>query len=465
MKKAIVLVVVLFALVAAVVIARYNVEALQTTSSCSSSATNKRQPGIELCVAAFEGAYGSDFWEDIKQGFEKEYADEGYKISIITSTKIEDIIMPQIRNGKGPDVMYLGTNNPSGLTQKLVASHSLLNLNDVLTMVVPGEDIQVKDKIMEGFLDTISTMPYADGDTFMLPLFYSTNGLFYNANLFNEDGSEGKYKLPATWEEFFALGEKAAANGQKLFIYPKAGYLDNFLVAQVASSAGMDVLNDWFVYEDVYQNPDFKKVFENLVRLKPYFAGDIYDAAKPMDNEAQILNNKVLFVTNGSWMPKELARYPKADDFEYGFMPPPAFEQGGDRYCYGMLEQIYALRTGNAEREKASKALLAYMYSDKAVKAAMEKGRAFIPVKGILNIARMAGVDETTLALYGVYDQGAKFVSGNFISANAEGVNWKQTYCFSMDSIIQGEPGCTVQWWIDRMRKDAAKLKKGIQKQ
>lgn len=416
---------------------------------------------VEIYVAAFLGAYGDAFWPEIVEGFETMYADKGYKVNVVSNSKIEDVVTPQLRNGEGPDVVYLGTNSPSGFAQKLIASGSVLKITDLLDQNVPGEDIKLKDKILPGFLDTTATMPYADGDTFMLPFFYSTNGLFYNKTLFGEGG----YKLPETWDEFLALGEQANADGRKLFIYPKAGYLDNLLISSVASASGDAVLNDWLKYEDVYSDPGVVKVFENLSALKPYFAWDLFDPAKPIDNEAKILTNDVLFVPCGSWLPTELADYEKAEGFEYGFMAPPAVEAGGDRYCAGMIEQIYALNTGDAEKQEASKQFLAYLFSDEAVEIIIRNQGGIIPVTGSLDIAKSAGVDDLTLELYGVYDKGAKFTSGAFVAANAEGVNWKQTYCFSMDSVMQGLDKCDAAWWLERMRTDAALLKEGIQAQ
>lgn len=308
-------------------------------------------------------------------------------------------------------------------------------------------------------------MPYADGDTFMLPMFYSTNGLFYNAALFNDDGTDGKYKLPVTWDDFYALGEQANQDGRKLFIYPKAGYLDNFLFAEVAASAGMDTLSLWTAYEDVYSDTSFTAVFEKLAGLKPYFAWDVFYSAKPIDNEAKILNNEVLFVPSGSWMPGELVDYKKSEGFEYGFMAPPSFSVDGERYCAGMIEQVFALRSGDAAREDAARKFIAYLYTDAAAKIIAEKGKGMVPINGIMEIAKTAGIDDLTLSMYGVYDKGAKFVASSFVAANAEGVNWKQTYCFSMDSIMQGLDGSDAQWWINRMKNDAALLKAGIQAQ
>nr|WP_307991747.1 carbohydrate ABC transporter substrate-binding protein [uncultured Niameybacter sp.] len=439
-----------------------------TSTTQAENSTNTSEEAVDpvvIYVAAFKGAYGDKFWQEVVSGFEEMYKDKGYKVTLVANEKIEDIVTPQLRNGEGPDVVYLGTNSPSGFAQKLIASGSLLNLTDILDDKVPGEDITLKEKILPGFLDTTSTMPYADGDTFMLPFFYSTNGVFYNKNLFNEDGSNGKYKLPETWDEFLALGEQANADGRKLFIYPKAGYLDQFLIASVASAAGPEVLDQWLKYEDVYENPAFNKVFENLAALKPYFAWDILDPAKPIDNEAKILNNDVLFVPCGSWMPSELADYSKAEGFEYGYMAPPAFDKGGDRYSAGMIEQVYALNTGDKQKEEASKEFLKYLYTDQAVKTIVSNQGGIVPVQGALDMAKEAQVDDVTLELYGVYDKGAKFISGSFVSAKADGVNWKQTYCFSMDSIMQGIEGSDAKWWVERMRADAELMKAGIQGQ
>ena len=71
-------------------------------------------------------------------------------------------------------------------------------------MTVPGEDVTVGDKIIEGFTDTSATNPYNDGKTYLAPMFYSPCGLFYNAGLFEEKG----------WDRSHHLGRDVGARRQ-----------------------------------------------------------------------------------------------------------------------------------------------------------------------------------------------------------------------------------------------------------
>ena len=58
-------------------------------------------------------------------------------------------------------------------------------------------------------------------------MFYSPCGLFYNAGFLKEKG----WDVPKTWDEMWALGDKAAAEGTYLFTYPTTGYFDAFFYA------------------------------------------------------------------------------------------------------------------------------------------------------------------------------------------------------------------------------------------
>ena len=46
---------------------------------------------------------------------------------------------------------------------------------------------------------------------------------------------------------------------------------------------------------------------------------------------------------------------------------------------------------------------------------------------------------------------------GSFAAATVEGVNWKQTYCFTMDSVMNGSK--TTAQWLEQLKTDSAKLK------
>ena len=72
----------------------------------------------------------------------------------------------------------------------------------------------------------------------MAPMFYSPTGLFYNASLLKEKG----WEVPKTWDEMWALGDKAKAEGISLFTYPTTGYFDTFFYSLLLGWAGLSYL-------------------------------------------------------------------------------------------------------------------------------------------------------------------------------------------------------------------------------
>ena len=155
-------------------------------------------------MAAFEGGYGAEMWSEVVAAFEASHP--GVTVELTVDKKLEDVISPSMKAGDYPDVVHLATGREAALTETLTKENALLPLTDVLEMNVPGENVKVKDKIIPGFLDTLATNPYGDGVTYYAPMFYSPCGLFYNAGLFKEKG----WEVPTTWEQMWALGDKAA---------------------------------------------------------------------------------------------------------------------------------------------------------------------------------------------------------------------------------------------------------------
>ena len=178
-----------------------------------------------LKIAALDGGRGVEHWNKLAEKFEESH--EGVTVELTAASNLEEIIRPQIQGGNVPDLIYLATGRPEALTETFINEQALHDLTNVMNMTVPGEDVTVKDKILPGFLETSSTAPYGDGKVYLAPLFYSPTGLFYNKGLFEEKG----YEVPKTWDEFFALGDKAKSEGIYLFAYPTAGYFDSVMPA------------------------------------------------------------------------------------------------------------------------------------------------------------------------------------------------------------------------------------------
>ena len=406
-----------------------------------------------LKIAALKGGYGDEFWAPLIEKFEA--ANEGVKVEVTAESNIEEVIRPQIQAGNVPDLIYLATSRPEALTETFIKEKALTELSDVLKMTVPGEDTTVGDKIDPVFLGTPSTEPYGDGKTYLAPLFYSPTGLFYNKGLFQEKG----YELPTTWDEFFALGDKAKEDGIYLFSYPVAGYFDSVFPAMIAAAGGIDAYNEFNNYGEGFWTGEVgTKVLETIGKLKDYIEPTVVSNANGQGftkNQQLILDNKALFVPNGNWLPGEMKDAPRADGFEWGFMSYPAFEEGGDRYAYTFFEQMYI--PAAAENADLAKKFMAYMYSDEALDIIAEKGKAVVPVQNGLEIASKH-LDPLQVELYEVYQNGTLPVIGNFVGTETvEGLEYKAVWCGTIDSIMTGDK--TVEQWqtdlqsaTDRMR-------------
>lgn len=167
-----------------------------------------------LKVAGLKGAYGDVYWQEIKKGFEA--ANPGVEVQLTIEAQVEKTINPQIMAGAGPDVLYLATGRQDQLTEMMISSKAIRDLTGLLEKNVYNENVKLKDRILPSIMGNGVTNPYAgDATHYMLPLFFSSNGLFFNADLFyDNDGDgkmgakkDGKYEMPTTWDEFLALGE------------------------------------------------------------------------------------------------------------------------------------------------------------------------------------------------------------------------------------------------------------------
>ncbi|MDU2123887.1 MAG: carbohydrate ABC transporter substrate-binding protein [Clostridium celatum] len=409
-----------------------------------------------LKIAALEGGRGVAHWEKLVENFEKSH--EGVKVELTTASNLEEVIRPQIQGGNIPDLIYLATGRPEGLTETFINEQALHDLTDVMNMTVPGESVKVKDKILDGFLDTSSTAPYGDGKTYLAPLFYSPTGLFYNKGLFEEKG----YDVPKTWDEFFALGDKAKADGISLFAYPTAGYFDSVMPPMLASSAGLEGFNKALNYEEgFWTSEEATRVLETFEKLKDYTEPSVVANANGDNfkkNQQLILDNKALFLPNGDWLPGEMADAPRANGFEWGFTAYPAYEEGGDMYSYNYFEQMYI--PAEASNIKLAEEFMAYLYSDEAVGIIAELGKSVVPVEGAVEIARKY-LDELQIQMLSIYENGAKPVMGTFAATEPiEGLVWNDSYILIIDSIMNGTK--TVKDWQNELVSASDRLREAI---
>lgn len=242
------------------------------------------------------------------------------------------------------------------------------------------------------------------------------------------------------WE----LAETAKADGISLFSYPTAGYLDAFTYAMMAEAGGQDMFNRALNYEEgIWETPEMTKMFDVLTKLASCTDPSVPSNANGDNftkNQQLILDDKALFMPNGTWVVGEMADAPRAENFKWGFMALPALEEGGDRYSYTFFEQCWV--PAGAENKELAKVFISYLYSDEAADI-FAASNAVQPIAGMTD-----ALSEENQLFYAVYDNGAKAAIGTFAATDpVEGVNMKDAMCFTMDSVVSGTK--TQEDWVN----------------
>lgn len=411
---------------------------------------NENLQEAAIKVAAIETAYGSEMWTKVCDAFTKK---TGIKVELTTNKILEDVIGAQMKAGDYPDVIHLATGRPAALTETLIKENALEDITDVLSMTVPGEDKKVSEKISGGFTESTLTNPYHDGKTYLAPMFYSPCGLFFNQGLFNEKG----WSVPTTWEEMWTLGDMAKAEGIALFAYPTAGYFDAFFYALLYEVGGADFFQKATTYsEGIWDTPEAQEAFHIVEKLATYTEKSVPSNANNDNftkNQQLILDNKALFMPNGTWVIGEMAEAPRADGFQWGFTALPAVAKGEDAYSYTWFEQAWI--PAAAEHKDGAKQFIAYLYSDEAAEIFAESG-AIQPITGFAS--KLEGDNKL---FYSIYDNGAKAALGSFATTDpVEGVNFADTIFGTVNSLVSGDK--TKEQWIDAVKHDSDLLRAAL---
>ena len=433
--------------------------ALGMLAGCGSNETAAEAPAAdsgetaaEISVAAIETAYGSEIWQQVADAFT---AETGIKVNLTTDKNLEDVIGPAMQGGEFPDVIHLATGREAGLTEQFIKDKNIADITDVLSMTVPGEEVTVADKLAGGFTDNTITSPYGDGKTYLAPMFYSPCGLFYNAGLFAEKG----WEVPTTWDEMWELGDKAMEEGIYLFTYPTTGYFDAFLYALMYSVGGPEFFDAATHYEDgIWDTEEAQQCFDIIAKLATYTNPITPAQANDQDftqNQQLVLDNKALFMPNGTWIVGEMAEAPRAEGFEWGMTALPAMSEGGDRYSYTWFEQAWI--PAGAANIDAAKQFVAFLYSDVACDIFASAG-AIQPVLGIAD-----GLEGDNKLFYSIYDDGAKAAMGSFASYTAvAGLGTvREVFLDPVNSLVNGE--MTEEQWIENIKTASAQMLANIQ--
>ena len=409
--------------------------------------------GGSITVAALASGYEEAYpgmWQEVCEAFT---AETGIEVELIVDKMLEDVIGPAMQGGDFPDVIHLATGREKGLTEQFIKDNNIAELTDVLSMTVPGESAKVSDKIVGGFTDTSVTNPYGDGKTYLAPMFYSPCGLFYNAGVFEQNG----WTVPTTWDEMWALAD-SLPEGTSLFTYPTTGYFDAFLYALMYSVGGADFFNKATTYaEGIWDSPEAQQCFDIIAKLASYTNPVTPAQANDQDftqNQQLVLDNKALFMPNGTWIVGEMAEAPRADGFKWGMTALPAAKAGGNGASYCWLEQAWV--PAEAPNLDAAKQFVAFLYSDKACEI-FAKGGAIQPVPGLTD-----SLEGDNKMFYSIYDNGADAAMGNFAAYNAVaglGTN-REEFFDPVNGLVNGS--VSQEEWVSGFKAASDQMRENI---
>lgn len=422
------------------------------TEAAETEAAETEAAGSDLSgtvkVAAVETAYGAQMWQDVAAAFEE--ANPGVTVELTVDKNLDDIITPDMKAGNYPDVICKSVGSESALTETFTKDNNLVDMTDVLSMTVPGEDVTVGDKILPGFTENTITNPYGDGKTYLMPMFYSPCGLFYDANLLATKG----WEVPETWDQMWELGDKAKEEGIALFTYPTTGYFDAFFYALLHEAMDTDTFNSALKYgEGVWDTDGAKQVFDIITKLASYTHESTPAQANDNDfqmNQQLVLDDKAIFMPNGNWVIGEMAEAPRADGFEWGFTALPAIEEGGERASYTFFEQVWM--PASAANQDLGKAFIAFLYSDTAADI-FAASNAIQPIEGMSD-----KLEGDAKLYYSIYDTGAVAVMDAFATTDpVEGITVRTSFFDPVSGLVSGDT--TEEDWVAQIKADSDALR------
>ncbi|MCR8744038.1 carbohydrate ABC transporter substrate-binding protein [Romboutsia lituseburensis] len=409
----------------------------------------------KLDVAVFEGGFGTAFWEEAEKQFESKYPD--VDVVLNASPNIGDVIRPQIASGNSPDFIYHSAQNSQSVAKALIKDKNLADLTDVFEKPAPGEDKPIKEKMMDGLLDKSSCAPYGDGKVYLAPLYYNVTGLWYNKALFEEKG----WEVPKTWDEFYALGEKAKAEGIALFTYQgqHPGYLEALVWPVIASEAGEKAVQDIFNYEKgAWEKPEVKAALQKLEKIgKDGYLLKGTPAMCHIQAQTAHLKGEALFAPNGNWYEGEM-KDAVQDGWKWGFTAPPA-KEGSDQYVSTMIEEMYI--PGNSDNIETAKEFMRFLYSDEMVEANAKLNQGVVPTKNALEMAKQY-IPESNYNCLTVFDNGVKPIVEAWKTVENTEINMREEVFNKAGSVFSGETSASS--WADGLNKSNEKLREAMNK-
>jgi N-acetylglucosamine transport system substrate-binding protein len=356
---------------------------------------------------AFNGGWGRAYFDDMVAQFQA--ANPGVTVELTIDSEVDTILRTDAAAGQWPDLVY-----PYQSADEFSRNREILDITDVIDSDVPGRPgTKIRNYILDGILENTAYSPYGDGKIYRAPFITSSNGLVYNKNLFDSKG----WKVPGTWDEFFALGRElekpenyVTIDGQRvkrsLFtyqgIYPS--YLDQVLFSSIAGALGQEGVTRIMTYTPgSFSGPEVRQVVENLARLGS--GGFLMEGTAGLNHtqsQADMMLGKALFIPCGNWIESEMKDSPREPGFSFAMAAAPVLRAGQDHYAVSGGAEFLFIPSG-AKNPALAKEFIKFLYSDASVISFAKNASGVFAVKNAVELGRPY-LPEGTYGMFQIYN-------------------------------------------------------------
>ncbi|MFC4597650.1 ABC transporter substrate-binding protein [Cohnella hongkongensis] len=299
------------------------------------------------------------------QPFEK--AHPGSSVKWVETENPTAAARQQLAAGAGPDIVT--TDGPTLLAEFAKANYLL-----------PLDDYADKYGWKDRFFDWAYETGFVNGKLYGLPSEYETMLVWYNKDMFRENG----WSVPTSYEELFSLGQSMMDKGIIPFGYGsgdvKAANAWWYSIA-FGNTLGSEEMKRMLKGDIPWNNELMKEAAQKLVDL--YQNGYISDKKAPIltmdDGWNLFASGKAAMDNEGTWVLARLAD--KKPDFEVGFFTMPAWRSGVEADLQIGLGSMTGINANTSIPGLASD-FLDRLYTAETAAAALQFGQ-FYPVKEV----------------------------------------------------------------------------------
>ncbi|MDH5162910.1 ABC transporter substrate-binding protein [Heyndrickxia oleronia] len=302
--------------------------------SSSSSDSEKKVNKVELTIYSWRPEDKAAYEKFIDE-FEKENRGVEVKFKPFKSTEYGTILTNALSSGKGPDIIQL---RPYQGATTIADSGYLLPLDNVKGLT----------EIPEEYLDAAKG---SDGKVYGVPLTLNSAVIFYNTQLFKENGLEP----PKTWDQLLQVSKEF----QSKDIVPiaqsgKASYLLSLTHSVIGATTydGNQFVEEFLTGEVNLHDPRFVESIKRMKELEPFFPKD-FVAIEDKDAQALFYTGKAAMYINGDYRLESFEQ--NNPDLPIDVLPSVANTEGGDTPSVTWVDGSYGVVKASKHQKEALK--------------------------------------------------------------------------------------------------------------